>query len=101
MPQKESASASETSRLITPLARRASGPSADGPVHSVPGGLVFTLLAIGDTLNCDAVAQDRQPVFTVIFFSAFCASAVFGNVTISTPLLKLASTLSRSTPSGT
>jgi hypothetical protein len=72
-----------------------------GPVPSVPGGLVFTFSAIGDTLNCEWAAQDRQPVFTVIFFSAFCASAVFGNVTISTPLLKLASTLSRSTPSGT
>ena len=37
----------------------------------------------------------------MIFFSAFCASALFGSVTESTPFLKLASILSASTPSGT
>jgi hypothetical protein len=37
---------------------------------------------------------------TVIFFSAFWASAVFGSFTVSTPLAKLASILSVSTPSG-
>ncbi len=30
-----------------------------------------------------------QPGFTSIFFSAFCASAAFGSVTVSTPFLKL------------
>jgi hypothetical protein len=42
-----------------------------------------------------------QEAFTVIFFSAFCASDTFGSVTVSTPFLKLASILSVSTPSGT
>lgn len=37
---------------------------------------------------------------TVIFFSAFWASAVLGNLTVSTPLAKFASILSASTPSG-
>jgi len=36
-----------------------------------------------------------------IFFSLFWASAVFGNVTVSTPFLNCASILSVSTPSGT
>jgi YidC/Oxa1 family membrane protein insertase len=36
-----------------------------------------------------------------IFFSLFCASAIFGKVTVSTPSLKLASIFSAATPSGT
>jgi hypothetical protein len=32
-----------------------------------------------------------QAALTGIFFSAFCASALFGNVTFSTPFLKVAS----------
>jgi hypothetical protein len=42
-----------------------------------------------------------QAAFTVIFFAGFCASALFGIVTVRTPFLKLASILSASTPSGT
>ena len=42
-----------------------------------------------------------QAAFTVIFFAAFCASTLFGIVTVRTPFLKLASILSASTPSGT
>ena len=38
---------------------------------------------------------------TVIFFSAFCASALLGKVTMRTPFLKFASILSVSTPAGT
>jgi hypothetical protein len=36
-----------------------------------------------------------------IFCSLFCASGLFGSVTVSTPFLKCASILSASTPSGT
>lgn len=38
--------------------------------------------------------------FTSIFLAAFCASGFFGNVTVRTPFLKLASILSASTLSG-
>src|SRR3954447_9739349 len=38
--------------------------------------------------------------FTSIFFDCADAAIVFGSVTVSTPLAKLASILSRSTPSG-
>jgi hypothetical protein len=47
------------------------------------------------------VDYSTQPDLTSIFFAAFCDSAVFGSVTVSSPCLKLASILSVSTPSGT
>ena len=43
----------------------------------------------------------RQPGLMSMLRAAFIASGFFGIVTVSTPLLKLASILSRSTPSGT
>lgn len=46
-------------------------------------------------------AQSRiQAALTEIFFSALWASAVLGSLTVSTPLVKFASILSASTPSG-
>jgi hypothetical protein len=42
-----------------------------------------------------------HPALMAIFFSAFCASAVFGSVIVSTPFLNFASILLVSTPSGT
>jgi hypothetical protein len=45
--------------------------------------------------------RGQAAVLTSIFFSAFCASWLFGSVTVSTPLLKAASILLVSTPSGT
>jgi hypothetical protein len=47
--------------------------------------------------------QRYQPhaLLMAIFFSLFCASGLFGSVTVSTPFLKCASILSASTPSGT
>jgi hypothetical protein len=41
-----------------------------------------------------------HPALTSIFFWRFCASAVFGSVSVSTPLEKSAPIFSRSTPSG-
>jgi len=45
-------------------------------------------------------AQHRHASLMSIFFAAFCASAVFGRVTIKTPFFRLASILSVSMPSG-
>jgi hypothetical protein len=45
--------------------------------------------------------MEIQAFLIAIFFSLFCASVVFGSVTVSTPFLKFASILSASTPSGT
>ena len=42
-----------------------------------------------------------QAALTSIFFSGFCASGFFGRVTLSTPLLNVASILLASTVSGT
>jgi len=47
-----------------------------------------------------ASLQKVHAVFTSIFFWAFCASALFGKVTVRTPLEKSAAILSWSTPSG-
>lgn len=44
--------------------------------------------------------QTPQAPFTGIVFSGFWASGVFGSVTVSTPLLNVASIFSGSTPSG-
>jgi hypothetical protein len=48
---------------------------------------------------------NRDPAYHAALFSislvAFWASSFFGSVTVRTPLLKLASILSASTPSGT
>jgi hypothetical protein len=46
-------------------------------------------------------ATGPHAVLMAIFFSLFCASGLFGSVTVSTPFLKCASILSASTPSGT
>jgi hypothetical protein len=46
-------------------------------------------------------ATRPHAVLMAIFFSLFCASGLFGSVTVSTPFLKCASILSASTPSGT
>jgi len=43
---------------------------------------------------------DNQAALTSIFLAGFCASAVFGSITLRTPFLKEASILSASTPSG-
>jgi len=37
------------------------------------------------------LASESQPALTAIFFSALCASALFGSVTVGTLFLKLAS----------
>jgi tripartite-type tricarboxylate transporter receptor subunit TctC len=52
-------------------------------------------------MAAELFAQRAEIKLVHVFFSAFCASAVFGSVTVRTPFLKLASTLSSSTPSGT
>src|SRR5208282_4420783 len=57
--------------------------------------------AIRQPANSDRSEKDDQAALTAIFFSAFCASVLFGSVTVSTPFLKLASILPVSTPSGT
>jgi hypothetical protein len=54
----------------------------------------------GATTAMAAAAPAYQPAFTSIFFCCFCASAVFGKVSVSTPLAKSALILSRSMPSG-
>ena len=46
-------------------------------------------------------ATGPHALLMAIFFSLFCASGLFGSVTVSTPFLKCASILSASTPSGT
>jgi hypothetical protein len=56
----------------------------------------------GGLLSQYEKTSDRpQALLMAIFFSLFCASADLGNMTVSTPFLKLAVILSASTPSGT
>ena len=55
------------------------------------------ITAVRVYVGCDS----DQAALTSIFFAAVCASGFFGNVTVSTPFLKLASILSVSTLSGT
>ena len=56
----------------------------------------------GGLLSQYEKTSDRpQALLMAIFFSLFCASAVLGKVTVSTPFLKVAAILAASTPSGT
>jgi hypothetical protein len=50
--------------------------------------------------QCAALKSCVQAALISIFLAAFWAAGVFGSVTVSTPFLKLASTLSASIPSG-
>ena len=59
--------------------------------------LVTTSIGAAPAVN----AIGPHAVLMAIFFSLFCASGLFGSVTVSTPFLKCASILSASTPSGT
>lgn len=69
---------------------RAIGFAHQGNGHARPRGT-----------SASALAKCGQAFLMAIFFSLFCASGVFGKVTVSTPFLKPASILSASTPSGT
>src|SRR5579883_3555968 len=63
------------------------------------------LVRHGRFRNAELAAPHSGPsqaaAFTAIFFSARCAAAVFGSVTVSTPFVNCATALSASIPSGT
>src|SRR5262249_21372033 len=60
-----------------------------------------TKSADSNFVGSDLDTEHNQTFLIAIFFSLFCACAVFGSVTVRTPFLKLASILSASTLSGT
>src|SRR5690242_16692512 len=64
-----------------------------GKTKARPSAGLFTLMSLRE--------GKAQPFLMAICFSFFCASGVFGRLTVNTPSLKVASILSLSMPSGT
>ncbi len=87
-------------RLLATALSWASATNRDWTPTPGPAATVELREAAGTRVQAAQGNETGYAALTGIFCSAFLAASVFGNTTLSTPFLNVASTLPASTPSG-